>query len=415
MRTALTQLLQIEYPIIQGAMAWVSEHKLVAAVANAGATGVIALGGRDAEWTRNEIRACKDLTDKPFGVNLMLMAPNKDELVDIIIEEKPAFVTLGAGNPVPYIKPLQDAGIKVIPVVPSLKLAKRIEEAGADAIIIEGMEAGGHIGSQTTMSLMENILPEISIPVVVAGAIVDGRGIAAALLMGAEGVQMGSRFLLAEECQAHINMKEAIIKATDTDSVVTGLLSGHGGVRSLKNEFTTRYLAAETDGVTTPEERTKMSQGTNKRAAIDGDVINGAVQVGQGLNRLTTIEPAHTIVQTVMNEAILGDYVTIGHGAIVHASTIEDNVLVGMGAIVLSGCHIGSGSIIAAGAVIKENTVIPPNSLVVGIPARIARTDETQIERIHNQALKYKHLWTVEYGMLPDAGGEEYDKNAKIV
>ena len=293
MRTALTQLLQIEYPIIQGAMAWVSEHKLVAAVANAGATGVIALGGRDAEWTRNEIRACKDLTDKPFGVNLMLMAPNKDELVDIIIEEKPAFVTLGAGNPVPYIKPLQDAGIKVIPVVPSLKL------------IIEGMEAGGHIGSQTTMSLMENILPEISIPVVVAGAIVDGRGIAAALLMGAEGVQMGSRFLLAEECQAHINMKEAIIKATDTDSVVTGLLSGHGGVRSLKNEFTTRYLAAETDGVTTPEERTKMSQGTNKRAAIDGDVVNGAVQVGQGLNRLTTIEPAHTIVQTVMNEAIM--------------------------------------------------------------------------------------------------------------
>ena len=305
MRTALTELLQIEYPIIQGAMAWVSEHKLVAAVANAGATGVIALGGRDVEWTRNEIRACKELTDKPFGVNLMLMAPNKDELLDIIIEEKPAFVTLGAGNPVPYIKPLQEAGIKAIPVVPSLKLAKRIEEAGADAMIVEGMEAGGHIGSQTTMSLMENILPEISIPVVVAGSIVDGRGLAAALLMGAEGVQMGSRFLLAEECQAHQNMKDAIIKATDTDSVVTGLLSGHGGVRSLKNEFTTRYLAAETDGVTTPEERTKMSQGTNKRAAIDGDVVNGAVQVGQALNRLVAIEPAHTIVQTVMNEAIM--------------------------------------------------------------------------------------------------------------
>ena len=305
MRTALTQLLQIEYPIIQGAMAWVSEHKLVAAVANAGATGVIALGGRDAEWTRNEIRACKELTDKPFGVNLMLMAPNKDELLDIIIEEKPAFVTLGAGNPVPYIKPLQEAGIKAIPVVPSLKLAKRIQDAGADAMIIEGMEAGGHIGTQTTMSLMENILPEISIPVVVAGSIVDGRGLAAALLMGAAGVQMGSRFLLAEECQAHPNMKEAIINATDTDSVVTGLLSGHGGVRSLKNEFTTRYLAAETDGVTTPEERTKMSKGTNKRASIDGDVVNGAVLVGQALNRLVTIEPAHTIVQTVMNEAIM--------------------------------------------------------------------------------------------------------------
>lgn len=305
MKTKLTELLNIEYPIIQGAMAWVSEATLVAAVANAGATGVIALGGRDADWTRNEIRACKELTDKPFGVNLMLMAPNKDELVDVIIEEKPAFVTLGAGNPTPYIKPFQEASIKVIPVVPSLKLAKRIQDAGADAIVVEGMEAGGHIGSQTTMSLMENILPEIDIPVVVAGSIVDGRGLAAALLMGAEGVQMGSRFLLAEECKAHQNMKEAIIKATDTDSVVTGLLSGHGGVRSLRSDFTDRYIAAETDGVTTKEERSKMSQGTNKLAAIDGDVVNGAVQVGQALNRLNAIEPAQAIVHSVINEAIM--------------------------------------------------------------------------------------------------------------
>ena len=221
------------------------------------------------------------------------------------MKKKPAFVTLGAGNPVPYIKPLQDAGIKVIPVVPSLKLAKRIQDAGADAMIIEGMEAGGHIGNQNYNVFNGNILPEISIPVVVAGSIVDAMVLQQPLLMGAAGVQMGSRFLLAEECQAHPNMKEAIINATDTDSVVTGLLSGHGGVRSLKNEFTTRYLAAETDGVTTPEERTKMSQGTNKRAAIDGDVVNGAVQVGQGLNRLTAIEPAHTIVQSVMNEAIM--------------------------------------------------------------------------------------------------------------
>ena len=272
MRTKLTELLNIEYPIIQGAMAWVSEATLVAAVANAGATGVIALGGRDAEWTRNEIRACKELTDKPFGVNLMLMAPNKDELVDVIIAEKPAFVTLGAGNPTPYIKPFQEAGIKVIPVVPSLKLAKRIQDAGSDAIVVEGMEAGG---------------------------------LAAALLMGAEGVQMGSRFLLAEECKAHQNMKEAIIKATDTDSVVTGLLSGHGGVRSLRSDFTDRYIAAETDGVTTKEERSKMSQGTNKLAAIDGDVVNGAVQVGQALNRLNEIEPAQTIVHSVINEAIM--------------------------------------------------------------------------------------------------------------
>lgn len=305
MRTALTELLNIEYPIIQGAMAWVSESNLVAAVANAGATGVIALGGRGVEWTRNEIRACKELTDKPFGVNLMLMADNKDELLTVIIEEKPAFVTLGAGNPVPYIKPLQEAGIKVIPVVPSLKLAKRVEEAGADAIIIEGMEAGGHIGSQTTMALMENILPEINIPVIVAGGIVDGRGLAAALIMGAQGAQMGSRFILAEECKAHPNMKNAIIKATDTDSVVTGLLSGHGGVRSLRSEFTDRYIAAETDGKTTPEERSQMAKGTNKLAAVDGDVVNGAVQVGQGLNRLTKIEPARFIVQEVTHEAIM--------------------------------------------------------------------------------------------------------------
>lgn len=303
MKTTFTELLNIQYPIIQGAMAWVSEHKLVAAVANAGATGVIALGGRDAEWTRQEIRDTRELTDKPFGVNLMLMAPNKDELLEVILEEKPAFVTLGAGNPVPFIKPLQDAGIKAIPVVPSLKLAKRIADADADAMIIEGQEAGGHIGTQTTMALMENILPEINIPIIVAGSIVDGRGLAAALLMGAQGVQMGSRFLLAEECQVHPNMKQAIINATDTDSVVTGLTSGHGGVRGLKSDFTTRYIAAEFSGTATKEELTNMSKGTNKLAAVDGDVVNGVVQVGQGLNRLTKVESAQEIVTSVISEA----------------------------------------------------------------------------------------------------------------
>lgn len=302
MKTRLTELLGIKYPIIQGAMAWTSEHKLAAAVANAGATGVIAAGGRSAEWVRDEIRAARQLTDKPFGVNLMLMAPNKDEILEVILQEKPAFVTLGAGNPMPYIEPLQKAGIKVIPLIPNLKLAKRIADAGADAIIVEGQEAGGHIGTQTTMALMENVLPEVSIPVVVAGSIVDGRGLAAALTMGAEGVQMGSRFILAEECQMHPNCKEAIIKATDTDSVVTGLTSGHGGVRSLKNEFTTAYLAAEF-GTATKEELTAMSVGTNRKAAVEGDVVNGAVQCGQGLNRLNRVEPAKVIVETVITEA----------------------------------------------------------------------------------------------------------------
>jgi|MGYP000031132066 enoyl-[acyl-carrier protein] reductase II len=302
MKTKLTELLGIEYPIIQGAMAWTSEHHLVAAVANAGATGVIASGGRDADWVRDQIRSAKKLTDKPFGVNLMLMANNIAELVEVIVEEKPAFVTLGAGNPVPHIEPLHAAGIKVIPVVPSVKLAKRVAAAGADAIIVEGQEAGGHIGTQTTMALMENVLPEVDIPVVVAGGIADGRALAAALTMGAEGVQMGSRFILAEECTMHINCKEAIIKATDTDSAVTGLTSGHGGVRSLKNAFTERYLKAEF-GRTPKEELTKMSVGTNRRAAIDGDIENGAVQCGQSLNRLQRIEPAKAIVDSVISEA----------------------------------------------------------------------------------------------------------------
>lgn len=301
MKTKLTELLGIQYPIIQGAMAWTSEHKLAAAVANGGATGVIASGGRSADWVRDEIRAAKELTSKPFGVNLMLMANNVEDIVKVIIEEKPAFVTLGAGNPVPYIEPLHAHGIKVIPVVPNVKLAKRVADAGADAIIVEGQEAGGHIGTQTTMALMENVLPEVSIPVIIAGGIADGRALAAALTMGAAGVQIGSRFILAEECQMHQNCKDAIIKATDTDSAVTGLSSGHG-VRSLKSEFTKKYIEAEFK-CTPKEELTAMSVGTNKLAAVDGDIVNGAVQCGQSLNRLTKIEPAKEIIDSIIEEA----------------------------------------------------------------------------------------------------------------
>ena len=283
MRTALTELLQIEYPIIQGAMAWVSEHKLVAAVANAGATGVIALGGRDAEWTRNEIRACKELTDKPFGVNLMLMAPNKDELVNVIIEEKPAFVTLGAGNPVPYIKPLQEAGIKVIPVVPSLKLAKRIEEAGADAMIVEGMEAGGHIGKLTTMALVRQVADAVSIPVIGAGGVADGRGMAAVLMLGAEAVQVGTRFAVAKESNAHQNFKDKILKAKDIDTVISASVVGHP-VRAIKNKLATEYNQAEKDflaGKKTQEEIEELGAGALRNAVVDGDVEYGSVMAGQ--------------------------------------------------------------------------------------------------------------------------------------
>lgn len=301
METKLTKLLGITYPIIQGGMAWVSEATLTAAVSNAGGAGVIATGGRTADYVREEIRKTKSLTDKPFGVNVMLMAPNKDEVVDVICEEKVAFVTLGAGNPVPFFEKFHQAGIKAIPVVPSVKLAKRVESAGADAIVIEGMEAGGHIGTLTTMALLTNVIPEIAIPVIAAGGIVDGRGVAAALLMGASGVQMGSRFLLAEECKMHPNAKQRIIEANDTDSVVTGYSRGHG-VRGLKCKFTDTFLELERTGA--PDETlNNLATGTNKLAAVDGDTENGLVQVGQSLNRLREIKPAQQIVEELMHAA----------------------------------------------------------------------------------------------------------------
>ena len=200
MANQLKELLGLDVPILQGGMAWISEANLASAVSNAGGAGIISTGGRTTEYTRDEICRCRSLTNRPFGVNVMLMAPNKEEIVDVICEEKPAFVTLGAGNPVPYFEKLHAAGVKVIPVVPSVKLAKRVEEKGADAIVVEGMEAGGHIGVLSTMPLMEQVIPEVSLPVIMAGGFGDGRGLAAALLMGAAGVQMGTRFLVAQEC-----------------------------------------------------------------------------------------------------------------------------------------------------------------------------------------------------------------------
>lgn len=302
METKLTKLLGIAYPIIQGGMAWVSEAHLTAAVSNAGGAGIIASGGRTADWVREEIRKTKSLTDKAFGVNVMLMAPNKDEVVAVICEEKVAFVTLGAGNPVPYFEKFHQAGIKAIPVVPSVKLAKRVEASGADAIVIEGMEAGGHIGTLTTMALLTNVIPEVKIPVIAAGGIVDGRGMAAALLMGAAGVQMGSRFLLTEECQLHPKAKQRIIAASDTDSVVTGYSRGHG-VRGLKCQFTDKFLELERTGV--PDEvLNNLATGTNKLAAVDGDTENGLVQVGQSLSRLNEIKPVRTVVEAIMSETV---------------------------------------------------------------------------------------------------------------
>lgn len=248
------------------------------------------------------MRKAKSLTDKPFGVNVMLMAPNIAEIIAMLCEEKVAFVTLGAGNPVPHIPAFHAAGIKVIPVVPNVKLAKRIEAAGADAMVIEGMEAGGHIGKQTTMALMENVLPQIkSIPVLVAGGISDGRALAAALLMGAAGVQMGSRFLLTEECPANPVAKEAIVKATDTDSVATGY-SRNLGVRCLANAFTDAYTAREIAGAP-KEELMAMGTGTNRKGIVEGDIVNGTVMCGQSLNVLNDILPCKDVMERIISEA----------------------------------------------------------------------------------------------------------------
>lgn len=302
MKTRLTELLGIKYPIIQGGMAHISNAELAAAVSNAGGAGIIGSGGKSADWVREEIRKAKSLTDKAFGVNVMLMAPNVDEVIGVICEEKPVFVTLGAGNPVPHIERFHSAGVKVIPVVPSVKLAQRIEAAGADAMVVEGMEAGGHIGKQTTMALMENVLPLVTkVPVLVAGGISDGRAIAAALLMGADGVQMGSRFLMTTECPAHQAAKDAIKNASDTDSATTGY-SRNLGVRCLANEFTKAYTEKEISGAPNAE-LMAMGTGTNKLALIDGDIVNGTVMVGQSLNVLNDVLPCKDVMERLILEA----------------------------------------------------------------------------------------------------------------
>lgn len=301
MRTRLTSLLGIEYPVLQGGMAWVSEARLAAAVSEAGGAGIIAAGGRDKAWLRDQIRLAKTLTKKPFGVNVPLLMPNRDELVEAICEEKVAFATFGAGNPIPFFPLLEQAGVIKIPVVPNTKLAERVEASGADAMVIEGMEAGGHIGVLTTMALMTQVIPAVSIPVIAAGGFADGRGLAAALVMGAAGIQIGTRFMVAEECGVHPRFKEKLLAAADTDTVVTGATIGQG-VRGLKNAFTEKFLALERTG-TPVEELNRLAAGTNRLAAVEGDFENGMVQCGQSLLPLRRIEPARDIIAAIVAEA----------------------------------------------------------------------------------------------------------------
>ncbi len=298
--TKITKLLDIDYPIIQGAMAYISDAALVSSVCAAGGTGVLATGRVEIDYIREQIRAVKDATNKSFGVNLMLQSPNKDDVAQLCIDEKVPFVTVGAGNPLPFIEPLQAHGIKVIPVVPNVKLAKRVQEKGADAIVIEGMEAGGHDGKLTVMALMENVIPEMEIPVIAAGGIADGRAIAAALVMGASGVQIGSRFLLSDDCHILPVIKDAIINAVDTDSVVTGFTT-KDTVRGLRNAWSDKFLEMERTGAT-QEELNQAAIGTTYKALAEGDLENGFVLVGMSLHRLTKKQSTKEIMEDLISE-----------------------------------------------------------------------------------------------------------------
>lgn len=301
MKTEITELLGITYPIIQGGMAWVAEYHLAAAVSEAGGLGMIGAAAAPAEWVREQIRETKKLTKKPFGVNIMLMSPYADEVAEVVAEEGVKVVTTGAGSPEKYMKRWKEAGIRVIPVVASSALAKRMERCGADALIAEGTEAGGHIGECTTMVLVPEIIDEVNIPVIAAGGIADGRGIAAAFMLGAAGVQIGTRFIVTEESQVHENYKQAVLKAKDIDSKVTGRLTGHP-VRGLRNQMTKEYLKKEAAGVT-DEELESLVVGGLRRAVVEGDVQLGNVMAGQSAALIHERGTCGEVICQLMSEA----------------------------------------------------------------------------------------------------------------
>lgn len=279
MQTELTRLLGIKYPIFQGGMAWVAEYHLAAAVSEAGGLGIIGAANAPAEWVREQIRETKKRTSNPFGVNVMLMSPHAEAVAEVIAQEGVAAVTTGAGNPEKYMDMWKEKGIKVIPVVASVAMAKRMQRCGADAVVAEGCESGGHIGESTTMALVPQVAGEVSVPVVAAGGIADGRGIAAALMLGAKGVQIGTRFVVTEECQVHQNYKDRIVKARDIDTRVTGRSTGHP-VRTLRNEMTKKYQEMESAGASL-EELEYLTLGALRKAVQEGDIKHGSVMSGQ--------------------------------------------------------------------------------------------------------------------------------------
>lgn len=301
MKTRITELLGIEYPIIQGGMAWVAEYHLAAAVSEAGGLGIIGAGGAPAEWVREQIRKVKETTKKPFGVNLMLMNPEADDIARVIAEEGVQVVTTGAGNPGKYMAMWKEAGVKVIPVVASVAMAKMMERAGADAVVAEGTESGGHIGSATTMTLVPQVVDAVTIPVIAAGGIADGRGLAAAFMLGAEAVQMGTRFIVAAESIVHENYKQKVIAAKDIDSEVTGMSHGHP-VRQLRNHMTREYLKQEKAGASF-EELEQLTLGALRKAVVEGDTVNGTLMAGQIAGLVSREQTCGEMMQEIMVQA----------------------------------------------------------------------------------------------------------------
>lgn len=301
MKSRITELLEIKYPVIQGGMAWVAEHHLAAAVSDAGGLGIIGAASAPAEVVREEIRKARELTEKPIGVNIMLMNPNVPEVVKVVIEEGVKVVTTGAGNPAKYMKDFKEAGIKVMPVVASVAMAKLMERAGADAVVAEGMESGGHIGSETTMCLVPQVADAVQIPVIAAGGIGDGRGLASAFLLGAEAVQMGTRFIVAKESVVHPNYKEKILKAKDIDSEITGTSTGHP-VRQIRNQMTREYLRLEKEGAGL-EELEYLTLGSLRKAVVEGDTVNGTLMAGQIAGLVSKEQSCLEIIEELMQEA----------------------------------------------------------------------------------------------------------------
>ena len=300
-KSELCQLLGIKYPVFQGGMAWIADGKLAAAVSNGGGLGIIAAGNADGAYVRSQIKIARELTDKPIGVNIMLLSPFVDEVAQVVCEEKVEVVTTGAGNPSKHMAAWKEAGIKVIPVVASVAMAKLMTRLGASAVIAEGGESGGHVGELTTMVLVPQVVDATDLPVIAAGGIADGRGVAAAFMLGACGVQVGTRFLSAYECTIHENYKKKILKATDLSTMVTGKRTGHP-VRSLRTPFARRYLDAEYSGAT-DEELDIMGRGTLRAAVVDGDNENGSFLSGQIAAMVNKEQPAADIVRELIEGA----------------------------------------------------------------------------------------------------------------